>query len=618
MRDLVALARREYKIVSALVVLVAAIMLVVVGYEGYARYLVSGFSLLVAATLLVGMVRDIARGHYGVDILAVTAIVSTVWVGEYWASIIIVLMMLGGEALETFASARAKAELTALMERAPTIAHKQMVDGSTHDVPIANLKRNDVFVVRPGEVIPVDAVVVTGRSSLDESSLTGESLPVDVEPGDEVMSGALNGQSPLVLQALRVASDSQYSKIVELVKEATEAQAPFVRLADRYAAPFTLAAFAIGGVAWALSGEPRRFAEVLVLATPCPLLIAAPVAFISGMSRAAKNGVIIKNGGIIERLATVRAAAFDKTGTLTTGKLSVEGVVVANGIDEDELLRLAYTIEQHSGHPTALAIIEEAKKRKLKLGIASKTREVAGGGIVATIERRVTLAGKRSFLVKHGVSDDTIPDLGKMTTHFARSKKYIGSITYSDTIRNDARATLRSLESLGVNRFVMLTGDQRAAADAIAKKLGITDVHAECLPVNKLDIMQKFEERPIMMVGDGVNDAPVLAASDVGIAMGARGATAASESADVVVMLDELKRVPYAVSIAQRTLSVAKQSVWIGIAISVVLMLIATTGAIPAVAGALLQEVVDVAVILYALRAHSGQLPQIREQSAMV
>lgn len=618
MRDLIALARREYKIASALVVLIAAIMLVIVGHEAYARYLVSGFSLLVAMMLLVGMVRDIARGHYGVDILAVTAIVSTVWVGEYWASIIIVLMMLGGEALETFASARAKAELTALMERAPTIAHKQMVDGSTHDVPIANLKRNDVFVVRPGEVIPVDAIVVTGRSSLDESSLTGESLPVDVEPGDEVMSGALNSQSPLVLQALRIASDSQYSKIVELVKEATEAQAPFVRLADRYAVPFTLAAFAIGGVAWALSGEPRRFAEVLVLATPCPLLIAAPVAFISGMSRAAKNGVIIKNGGIIERLATVRAAAFDKTGTLTTGKLGVERIATADGIDENELLRLAYTIEQHSGHPTALAIIEEAKKRKIKLGAASKTREIAGGGIVATIERRVTLAGKPSFLVKHGVSAETIPDLGKMTTHFARSKMYIGSITYSDTIRSDARATLQSLKTLGVNRFVMLTGDHRAAADAIADKLGITDVHAECLPVNKLDIMQKFEERPIMMVGDGVNDAPVLAASDVGIAMGARGATAASESADVVVMLDELKRVSYAVSIAQRTLSVAKQSVWIGIAISVALMLIATTGAIPAVAGALLQEVVDVAVILYALRAHGGQLPQIREQSVMI
>ena len=287
MRSLYRLFLGQYKLVIAVDVLLAAGILTLVGRPGYAQVLIVAFSVLVAVMLFAGMVRDLWHGKYGIDILAVIAIVSTLLVGEYWATIIIVIMMVGGEALESFAQARAKAELSALLARAPSYAHKQMIDGSLRDIPIHEVKNGDLIVVRPGEVIPVDAEIVMGDSSLDESSITGESEPVDVHTGQEVLSGAVNGESPLVLRTLRIAKDSQYAQIIELVQAAGDSRAPFVRMADRYAVPFTAVALAIGGIAWWVSGDPRRFAEVLVVATPCPLLIAAPVAMISGLSRAA-------------------------------------------------------------------------------------------------------------------------------------------------------------------------------------------------------------------------------------------------------------------------------------------------------------------------------------------
>ena len=481
-----------------------------------------------------------------------------------------------------------------------------MIDGSLRDIPIHEVKHGDLIVVRPGEVIPVDAEVIMGDSSLDESSITGESEPVEVHAGQAVLSGAVNGESPLVLRTLRIAKDSQYAQIIELVRAAGDSRAPFVRMADRYAVPFTAVALMIGGLAWWVSGDPRRFAEVLVVATPCPLLIAAPVAMISGMSRAAKHGIIIKNGGVLERLASIRAAAFDKTGTLTQGELAFDELLPAKNIDETALLTLAASLEQHSGHVTALALQREAKKRGVDLLPVSKITEIAGGGVKGTIARRVTIAGKREFLIKNGVAAASIPTHHHTATYVAQSKKYIGCISYADVVRADSKKTLGDLRRLGVSRFVMLTGDHASTATQIAHQVGITDIHAECLPKDKLEIVRDFPVRPVMMTGDGVNDAPVLAASDVGVAMGARGSTAASESADVVIMLDSISRVALAVAIAQRTIHVAKQSVLLGIGISIVLMIAAAFGLIPAVAGALSQELVDVIVIANALRAHSG------------
>ena len=606
MRSLYRLFLSQYKLVIAVDVLLAAGILTLVGRPGYAQVLIVAFSVLVAVMLFAGMMRDLWRGKYGIDILAVIAIVSTLLVGEYWATIIIVIMMVGGEALESFAQARAKAELSALLARAPSYAHKQMIDGSLRDIPIHEVKHGDLIVVRPGEVIPVDAEVIMGDSSLDESSITGESEPVEVHAGQAVLSGAVNGESPLVLRTLRIAKDSQYAQIIELVRAAGDSRAPFVRMADRYAVPFTAVALMIGGLAWWVSGDPRRFAEVLVVATPCPLLIAAPVAMISGMSRAAKHGIIIKNGGVLERLASIRAAAFDKTGTLTQGELAFDELLPTKNIDETALLTLAASLEQHSGHVTALALQREAKKRGVDLLPVSKITEIAGGGVKGTIARRVTIAGKREFLIKNGVAAASIPTHHHTATYVAQSKKYIGCISYADVVRADSKKTLAELRRLGVRRFVMLTGDHSSTATQIARQVGITDIHAECLPKDKLEIVRDFPVRPVMMTGDGVNDAPVLAASDVGVAMGARGSTAASESADVVIMLDSISRVALAVAIAQRTIHVAKQSVLLGIGISIALMIAAAFGLIPAVAGALSQELVDVIVIANALRAHSG------------
>lgn len=586
-------------------VAVIAGMLFFMGHGDVSRYLISAYSGLVALGLLVGMLKDVVRGKYGVDILAVVAIISTILVGEYWAAIVIVIMMLGGEALEDYAAKRAKSELSALLDRVPKLAHKQMIDGSLQDVPVDDIKAKDLIVIKPGEVVPVDGTVIMGNSSLDESSLTGESAPIDVREGDRILSGAVNGQSPLVVRTEKIAKDSEYAQIVQLVQAATGEKAPFVRLADRYAVPFTALAFLLGGVAWWLSGDARRFAEVLVVATPCPLLLAAPVAMISGMSRAAKNGVIIKNGGVLEKLALVRAVAFDKTGTLTNGTLVFAAIQPAPGVDESDVFKLALGAEQSSAHVTALAIIAEAKNRGIAIPKATHVKEVAGSGIACRINNRQILAGKRKFLLEQGVGASEVPDYEGMATYIAQGKKYMGLLTYADTIREDSDETLKSLIKLGIERFVMITGDREFTARKIAKKLRISDVHANCLPQDKLAVVKGFPVRPIAMIGDGVNDAPVLAASDVGIAMGARGASAASESADVVIMVDALSRVPIAISVARRTLSIAKQSVWLGIAISVGLMVIASIGLLPAVAGAMLQEVVDVAVIINALRAHS-------------
>jgi heavy metal translocating P-type ATPase len=569
--------------------------------------LIVGFSGVIGLKMLIGMVKELREGTYGVDILAIAAIAATIAVGEYWATLVIVLMMTGGEALEDFAGRRAKAELTALLERAPTSTHRKTSSGALEDIPIDEVQEDDELVVKPGEIIPVDAVILEGTSSIDESSLTGESLPVEKNPGEELLSGSVNGESVLTVRALRTAENSQYAQIVELVKAAGSTQAPFVRLADRYAVPFTIISFAIAGFAWYLSSDAVRFAEVLVVATPCPLLLAAPIAMISGMSRAAKHGIIIKSGAILEKLARVKTAAFDKTGTLTQGLLSVQSIHPAEGVSETELLALAASAELVSAHILAETLVNEAKNRNIPLLDTDESREITAQGVTTTIDGEPILVGKLSFLKEMGV---VVPKETKLHTdtavYAARSGEFIGSITLADTVRENSKSTLEKLRSLGVQHSLMLTGDNRQTAEKIATALGISDIRAECLPKDKVEAVTSFPHQPVMMTGDGVNDAPVLAASDVGVAMGARGATAASESADVVILLDDISRVARAVEVAQHTIHIATQSIVIGIIISIVLMIIAATGAIPAVVGAGLQEIVDVIVIINALRAHGS------------
>lgn len=597
---------RYWRLLSVLVIAITSFIAMLLGYSWFSQGLISIYSFIVALSLGWGMVRSLRDGRLGVDILAILAIISTVAVGEYWATLVIVFMMLGGEALEEFANQRAKQELTDLLKRAPKIAHRQQSDGTFEDIAVDVIAIGDILLVKPGEVVPVDATVSEGEGLVDESSLTGESLPVEKKVGDHLLSGAVNGEVALTVTALRTVADSQYAQIVQLVKSAADSRAPFVRMADRYAVPFTVVSLVIGGVAWWLSGNPGRFAEVLVLATPCPLLIAAPVALISGMSRAAKHGIIVKNGGILERLANVQTIVFDKTGTLTTGKLNVDHVRPVEGVSEHELLRLAASADSSSAHILAASIVRHAKDQKIDLVEPDGIDEVAGKGLRAVVEGRNVIIGRKAFLEEQGIEVSVGRDVGATAMFVAYDDKFKGYISFSDTVRDNAGETIQKLGSMNITHLAMLTGDHYETAKMVGKTLGITDIKAECLPADKLKAVKTFQYKPVMMVGDGVNDAPVLAAADVGVAMGARGATAASESADVVIMLDDISRVSLSVGIAKTTIRIALQSVTVGIALSVLLMLIATSGKIPAVVGAGLQEVVDVIVILNALRAHGS------------
>jgi len=426
---------------------------------------------------------------------------------------------------------------------------------------------------------------------------------VAFSPGDEVPSGVVNGTEAVIVRALRPASESQYQRIVSLVREAQESKAPIVRLADRFAVPFTAFALALAGAAWWVSGDSTRFAEVLVLATPCPLLIAAPVAFLGGLSRSAKNGVVVKGGSVLEALARIKSAAFDKTGTLTRGHPELLEVHPSPGFDRGEVLALAAAVEQYSTHVFAAGIIGAARRAGLKLPAVSEAQEIATHGVEGTAEGRRVRVGKRQFV--NDVAAHPAPPAplgaGHTAAYVSIDGVYAGALILADPLRPEAPAVLSSLAGAGV-RTAMLTGDGRTTAEAIAEAAGIEEVHAELLPEDKVRIIGQLPH-PTLMVGDGVNDAPVLAAAAVGIAMGARGATAAGEAADAVILPDDLGRVLGTVQIARHTVSVALSAIWIGIGLSVGLMLVAATGAIPAVYGALTQEFVDLAAILYALRA---------------
>ncbi|WP_291759408.1 heavy metal translocating P-type ATPase [Cellulomonas sp. 73-145] len=596
---------RRYPMVAATLVVALAGLVLTLTAPAATRWVVGGYALVVAGMHAYQMVRDMLRGNFGLDVLAVTAVVSTVAVGDVWAALIVVLMLTGGSALEDYASARAHREVSALLARAPHFAHVVGPDGELTDVAVTDVRVGDLLLVKPGEAVPVDGVLEGDTASFDESSLTGESLPVEHLAGEAVLSGSVSDQQVAMVRATVEAKDSQYQKIIELVQAAADSKAPIVRLADRYAVPFTAVALVLGGVAWWLSGSPVRFAEVLVVATPCPLLIAAPVAFIAGMSRAAKNGVVIKSGGILEQMARIRTVALDKTGTLTYGHPRVESVEPVLGTASDDLVRFAAAAEQFSPHVLAQSVVDAAQSRGLDVPDASDVTETTAAGVTATVDGRRVVVGKASHVEQVTGTTVLAAELppGRLAVHVGVDGRHAGRLVVADEIRHNAAPTLQTLHHLGVRHVVMLTGDAEPTALHVAAAIGVDDVRAGLLPADKVSAVVGLQDRPVMMVGDGVNDAPVLAAADVGVAMGAKGATAASESADVVIMLDDLGRVASAVAIAQRTVRVALESIWMGIVLSVGLMVVAAFGVIPAVVGASLQELVDLVAILGALRA---------------
>ncbi|WP_334328311.1 heavy metal translocating P-type ATPase [Companilactobacillus sp. HBUAS59699] len=570
----------------------------------WAQVIISVLGLVLALIMFVDMIKVLKSGDFGVDLLAITAIVATIALGQYWAGWIVLLMLTGGDTLEEYAANKAKSELKTLLDNTPSQAHL-LSDGNVRDVDIDDVKIGDTLLIRPKEQVPVDGVVIDGESEVDESSLTGESVPVNISVDSHVMSGSINGETSFRMKAEKIAADSEYQAIVKLVKESASNPAHFVRLADRYAVPFTIIAYVIAGLAWYLSKDPVRIAQVLVVASPCPLILAAPIAFVSGMSRTSRNGIIVKSGTALEKISSAKSIAFDKTGTITRGKLVVDEFKLQSGFDYDTVLSYAASVEQNSSHVMAQAIIDYALAKNLKLQNINDAKEFTAQGISGTIDGHVVKVGQGEF-----VTDTKVDEVAGSGVYVSIDGKYAGVYSLMDQIRPESRSTIQRLKDFGINNILMITGDKKEAADLVASEVGITQTFPSSLPEDKVKIVQNLDAdyHPTIMVGDGVNDAPALALADAGIAMGYKGANAASESADAVILKDDLSKVGDVVKISRDTLKVAREAVLIGIFICIMLMIIAGFGLIPTIIGAMLQEVVDTVTILYSLRARSDKL----------
>ncbi len=580
--------------------------------------------LVVAAGLVplaVSVARRLARREPGVDVVAVLALGGSLALGEYLAGAVIAVMLASGRVLEAYAGDRARRELSALLERAPQVGHRYQAeapgslggpppDRSLVDVPVAELRAGDLLLVKPGEVVPVDGLVVGTTAVLDEAALTGEAELVERGDGERVASGVVNAGSPFDLRASTTAAESTYAGIVRLVEQAQASKAPFVRLADRYALAFVPLTLVLAGIALALSRDPVRALAVLVVATPCPLILAVPVAIVAGISRAARRGVVVKGGGVLERLAGARVLLFDKTGTLTAGTPEVVEVEAADG-DADGLLRLAASVDQVSPHVLAAAIVRAAAAHGLATAFPAEVVEVPGRGISGRVGDRQVAVGKAAFVVPGGPLPAWARRLrrrgaveGFSTVFVAVDGVLAGALGVRDPVRPDTARTVRALRRAGVRRIVMVTGDHPDTAETVAAAIGVDQVLAERTPADKVEAVRLERGAGVtVMVGDGVNDAPALAAADVGVAMGARGATASSQAADVVVVVDRLDRLAEAIGLARRSRTIALQSVLAGMGLSLVAMVAAAAGLLAPVPGAVLQEAIDVAVIANALRA---------------
>ncbi|GKQ42467.1 cobalt ABC transporter ATP-binding protein [Companilactobacillus sp. RD055328] len=581
-----------------IIALISGVLEFIFHYKIMAQSLITILGSILALIMFIDMIKVLKSGKFGVDLLAITAVVATLAVGQYWASLIVLLMLTGGDTLEDFAASKANTELKELLSNTPKDAHL-LVDGKISNIDVDDVKVDDILIVKPSELVPVDGILIEGTSDLNEASLTGESVPVTKTVGDSVMSGSINGDNSISMKATTLAKDSQYQEIIKLVKQSEERPAHFVRMADRYAVPFTLLAYLIAGISYFISKDPVRIAQVLVVASPCPLILAAPISLISGMSRSSRNGIIVKTGTTIEKLSKIKSIAFDKTGTITSGKLKVDEIVNDSQLSDNELYILAASVEQQSNHILARSLVEYVGASKLK--IADDVNEVTAKGVSGVIDSKLVKVGKLSFV------DSKKEKIGleKTAVHISIDNEYAGSILFSDQIRPEAAQTMNELKEMNVHNIIMLTGDHQSVAQKVAKEINITQVYAGCLPQDKIDVLDKTakQDKPIAMVGDGVNDAPSLVVADVGIAMGASGATAASESADAVIVRDDLSKVTKAIQISKDTMRISKESVLIGIFICIGLMIIAAFGFIPTIIGALFQEVVDTVTILYALKA---------------
>ena len=556
------------------------------------------------------------HGKFAADVVASLSIITAAIIGQPFAGLVIVLMQTGGEALEKFAERRASAAVSELEKNAPRIAHLLSATRGLVDVPVDTIEPGDTFLVRPGELIPCDGTVLSGISEIDVSQLTGEAIPVPAVAGAKVMSGSLNAHGVLSIRATARAAESQYSRIVELVRSAQASKAPLQRLADRYAIWFTPLTLFLCAIAYAFSESWLIVLAVLVVATPCPLILATPVAIIGGINRAARRKIIMRHGAALEYLSNASIAVFDKTGTLTIGKPSVKDVVALPGFSERKVLTYAGAVENGSSHLLARVLVDEAIRRFGFLPEASQHRESPGQGLVGLVEDTDVVVGSRAFVAtKSTVSLDQFSPFehseAGLRAYVLLDGKPAGIIEYEDALRPELPALLATLRYFGFSRRILLSGDRAANARAVGEKAGMDVIHGELLPADKAALVSRYRASGdvVMMVGDGTNDAPALTAADVGVALAGHGGGVTSEAADVVILVDDLGKVGEALAISHRTMRIARQSIVAGLGLSAIAMMFATFGYIPPTVGALLQEGIDVAVIFNALRASWGRTP---------
>ncbi|WP_322072681.1 heavy metal translocating P-type ATPase [Burkholderia cepacia] len=607
------MSRVPWSIDLVLLILAAATLAgggvcVAFGQPSLARFAWLLGTLPVLLALTVSLVKAVMRRQAGIDVLAWLAIALAVVLDETLAAAVIALMLASGRTLERYAQDRAQREMSALLGRAPRQATR-FENGEWRSVAPDTLVPGDRLLVRSGEFVPVDGTL-TGDAELDESMLTGESSTLRRRSGENACSGVVNAGAPFEMIARTTASDSTFAGIVRMVERAQRERSPSVRLADRYAAFFVLASLLAAGIAWLLTGDVTRALAVLVVASPCPLILAVPVAIVSGMSRCSKRGILVKGGGALERLAQATTLFFDKTGTLTGGRARIVAIECGADVAADDVLRLAASLAQASGHVISDALTVAAHERCIDLSLPSAVIETAGEGVTGRVDNRTVAIGKFEYVSAFATNAPwsgaflaRVVSEGGAAVFVGVDGVMIGAIQMADQVRLETPRALRLLRREGVERLVMLTGDRRDIAQAVGELLGVTDVRAEQTPTDKLVAIQAARKEGVtIMVGDGVNDAPALAAADVGIAMGARGAAASSEAADVVLLVDRLDRLVDAIRIARRSRRIALESVVAGMSLSVVAMTIAAAGFLQPIAGAVIQEIIDVAVIVNALR----------------
>jgi heavy metal translocating P-type ATPase len=597
---------RTLLLLIAAVTLAAGLGLQFSGHPDLARPVWAAGVLPVLIALVVEIVRSLARGEVGLDIVAALSMSAALAFGETLAAAVVAVMYSGGTFLEGFAERRARREMRELLSRVPRSATRHR-NGGLEEVPLDELVPGDRLLIRQGDVVPVDGRILSATAFLDLSALTGEAMPVRLSTGDEALSGSTNAGGAFDLEATREAKDSTYAGIVRLVEAAQRSKAPMSRLADRWSLGFLAVTVTIAGAAWWFSGDPIRAVAVLVVATPCPLILAVPVALVAGLSRAAHFGVLVKGAQPLEAMARIRTLILDKTGTLTDGRPRIVAVDSRDGMAEDEILRFAAAADQASKHPVAQAIVAAAAARGLRLPVPEEAAEVPGEGVLARIEGQQVVVGGDGFVASRvGAVPGSHPDLvaGSVIVAVAVGGRMAGHIVMSDHLRDDAPEMLAALRREGIGRILLATGDRMEVARQVTEGLGLDGIRAGLSPDGKvLLVVSERKNGPVMMVGDGVNDAPALAAADVGVAMGARGAAASAEAADVVLLVDQVNRIGAGIEIARRSRRIALESVVAGIGLSVLGMIAAGLGYLTPVQGAIMQEVIDVAVILNALRA---------------